>query len=262
LVGSGIVHVVMMGLVLASAVFGHQVVRQAKQRDTVTIIAPSPDSYILRTFKKVVSGGGGGGDHDALPPLKGRVPKFAMEQITPPQIVVRNQKPKLTAEPTVIVPPQVHLAENRMPNFGIPSAASLPAAPPSNGSGSGGGIGSGSGGGLGVGRGAGVGPGAGGGIGGGVFKVGGGISAPHAVSTPDPEYTEEARNAKKQGTCTLWLIVDTTGHPRDIRVVRGLGFGLDTKAMEAVKQWRFDPALKEGKPVNVQISVEVDFRLY
>ena len=45
-------------------------------------------------------------------------------------------------------------------------------------------------------------------------------------------------------------------------MVRGLGFGLDTKAMEAVKQWRFDPALKEGKPVNVQISVEVDFRLY
>jgi hypothetical protein len=205
-VGSGIVHVVLMGLVLASAVFGHQVVRQAKQRDTVTIIAPSPDSYILRTFKKVVSGGGG--DHDGLPPLKGRMLKFAMEQITPPQIVVRNQKPKLTAEPTVIVPPQVHLAENRMPNFGIPSAASMPAAPPSNGSGSGGG--------LGVGRGAGVGPCAGGGIGGGVFKVGGRISAPHAVSTPDPEYTEEARNAKKQGTCTLWLIVDTTGHPRDI----------------------------------------------
>jgi protein TonB len=262
LVGSGIVHVVLLGLVLASAVFGHQVVRQAKQRDIVTIITPFPDSYILRTFKKVVSGGGGGGEHDPLPSLKGRMAKFAMEQITPPQIVVRNQKPKLTAEPTVIVPPQVHLAENRMPNFGIPSATSLPAAPPSNGSGSGGGIGSGSGGGLGVGRGAGVGPGTSGGIGGGVFKVGGGISAPHAVSTPDPEYTEEARNAKTQGTCTLWLIVDTTGHPRDIRVVRGLGFGLDTKAMEAVKQWRFDPALKEGKPVNVQISVEVDFRLY
>src|SRR3984893_15368676 len=72
LVGSGIVHVVLMGLVLASAVFGHQVVRQAKQRDAVTIIAPSPDSYILRTFKKVVSGGGGGGDRDPLAPLKGR----------------------------------------------------------------------------------------------------------------------------------------------------------------------------------------------
>jgi TonB family protein len=89
-----------------------------------------------------------------------------------------------------------------------------------------------------------------------------GISAPQAVSTPDPEYTEEARRAKTQGTCILWLIVDAEGHPRDIRVVRGLGFGLDAKAIEAVKQWRFEPAKKDGKPVNVQISVEVGFRLF
>jgi TonB family protein len=95
-----------------------------------------------------------------------------------------------------------------------------------------------------------------------VYKVGGGISSPQELSTPDPEYTEEARRAKTQGTCTLWLIVDATGHPRDIRVIHGLGFGLDAKAMEAVKQWRFDPALKDGRPVSVQISVEVEFRLY
>ena len=228
----------------------------------MTLVAPSPDSDILRTSTKVVGGGGGGGDHDPLPAPKGKLPKFAMMQITPPQIVLRNMKPKLAVEPTVIVPPQVQLAENHMPSLGIPSATSLPGAPPSNGTGSGGGIGSGSGGGVGTGRGAGVGPGSGGGIGGGVFKVGGGISAPQAVSTPDPEYTEEARRAKTQGTCTLWLIVDAAGHPRDIRVVRGLGFGLDAKAMEAVKQWRFDPALKDGKPVSVQISIEVEFRLY
>ena len=60
----------------------------------------------------------------------------------------------------------------------------------------------------------------------------------------------------------LWLIVDDQGRPRDIRVVRGLGFGLDAKAIEAVKQWRFQPAMKDGHPVNVQISVEVGFRLY
>ena len=106
----------------------------------------------------------------------------------------------------------------------------MPAAPPSNGTGAGGGIGSGSGGGVGVGHGPGIGAGSGGGIGGGVYKVGGGISAPTAVSAPDPQYTEEARRAKKQGTCTLWLIVDSAGHPRDIRVVRGLGFGLDAKS--------------------------------
>ena len=262
LVGSAIFHIVALGLILGTATWGHQVVQQEKQRQLVTLIAPSPDTYTLPMSKKEVGGGGGGGDRDPLPAPKGRLPKPAMQQITPPQIVMRNEKPKLTAEPTVVVPPQVHVAENHMVNLGTPSAAPMPAAPPSNGTGSGGGIGSGSGGGVGVGHGPGVGPGSGGGIGGGVFKVGGGISAPQAISTPDPEYTEEARRAKTQGTCILWLIVDAEGHPRDIRVVRGLGFGLDTKAIEAVKQWRFEPALKDGKPVNVQISVEVGFRLY
>src|SRR5580692_9544820 len=262
LVGSAVVHVVLLALLLAGSILGHKVVARVQQHETVTLIAPSPDSYALPVAKKVVSGGGGGGDHDALPAPKGRLPKLAMEQITPPSIVLRNPHPKLAVAPTVVVPPQVRLAENNMPNLGIPSAASLPAAPPSNGSGSGGGIGSGSGGGVGVGRGAGVGAGSGGGIGGGVFKVGGGISAPQPVSTPDPDYTEEARRAKRQGTCTLWLIVDSAGHPRDIRVVHGLGFGLDAKAMEAVQQWRFDPALKDGKPVSVQISIEVEFKLF
>jgi periplasmic protein TonB len=263
LAGSAIVHVAVLGLILASAAFSHQVVQKAEQRETVTLIAPSPDPYAMPVAKKVVSGGGGGGDHDKLPAIKGKLPKPAMQQITPPQIIVRNEHPKLAVQPTVVIPPQVHLASNHMPNLGSPSApAPLPSAPPSNGTGSGGGIGSGSGGGVGVGHGPGVGAGSGGGIGGGVFKVGGGISAPQAISTPDPEYTEEARNAKTQGTCILWLIVDDQGRPRDIRVVRGLGFGLDAKAVEAVKQWRFQPALKDGHPVNVQISVEVGFRLY
>lgn len=262
LVGSVAIHIVAVGLILAGATFGHQVVQKVQQHETVTLIAPSPDSYALPVAKKVVSGGGGGGDHDRLPAPKGALPKPALQQITPPQIVLHNEHPKLTAEPTVVIPPQVHLAENHMPNLGNPSSALMPSAPPSNGTGSGGGIGSGSGGGVGVGHGPGVGAGSGGGIGGGVYKVGGGISAPQAVSTPDPEYTEEARNAKTQGMCVLWLIVDDHGNPRDIRVVRGLGFGLDAKAIEAVKQWRFQPAMKDGRPVNVQISVEVGFKLY
>jgi TonB family protein len=252
----------LLALLLGGATFGHQAVEAVQPHETVTLIAPSPDSYALPVAKKVISGGGGGGDHDKLPAIKGRLPKPAMQQITPPQIIVRNEHPKLAVEPTVVIPPQVHLASNHMPNLGNPSAAALPSAPPSNGTGSGGGIGSGSGGGVGVGHGPGVGAGSGGGIGGGVFKVGGGISAPQAVSTPDPEYTEEARNAKTQGTCILWLIVDDQGRPRDIRVVRGLGMGLDAKAVEAVKQWKFLPSLRDGRPVNVQISVEVGFKLY
>jgi len=262
LYGSAIVHVVFVGLVLLTATFGHQVVQKVQPHETVTLIAPSLDSYALPVAKKIASGGGGGGDHDKLPAIKGRLPKPAMQQITPPQIIVRNEHPKLAVEPTVVIPPQIHVASNHMPNLGNPSAAAMPSAPPSNGTGSGGGIGSGSGGGVGVGHGPGVGAGSGGGIGGGVFKVGGGISAPQALSTPDPEYTEEARNAKTQGTCILWMIVDDQGHPRDIRVVRGLGMGLDAKAIEAVRQWKFQPALKDGHPVNVQISVEVGFKLY
>lgn len=184
LVGSLIVHIVVVGLVLVGGTYSHQIVPQATQREIVTLIAPSPDSYVLQPHKTIVSGGGGGGgDHDPLPAPKGRLPKVAMEQITPPQIVVRNEKPRLTAEPTVVVPRQVQIADNHIPNLGT-MAAVLPAAPPSNGTGSGGRIGSG--GGVGAGHGAGVGPGSGGGIGGGVFKVGGGISAPQAISTLIP----------------------------------------------------------------------------
>ena len=262
LVGSAVFHVIVVGLIVGFTLFGHQVVQKQQQQETVTLIAPSPDSYALPVAKKVVSGGGGGGDHDRIRAPKGELPKPAVEQITPPQIVLHNEHPKLAVAPTVVVPPQVRLAENHMPNLGVPSNAPLPSAPPSNGIGASGGIGSGSGGGVGVGHGAGVGTGSGGGIGGGVYKVGGGISAPQALSTPDPEYTEEARNAKTEGTCILWLIVDDHGNPRDIRVVRGLGHGLDAKAIEAVKQWKFQPAEKDGHPVNVQISVEVGFRLY
>ena len=259
---SAIIHIGVVGLLVSGAFFGHQVVQRVVKEEHVTLIAPSPETYALPTAKIEVSGGGGGGDHDPIPAPKGHLPKLAMQQITPPAIILRNSHPKLAVEPTVVVPPQIHVAENKMLNLGTQSAVVMPAAPPSNGTGSGGGIGSGSGGGVGVGHGPGVGAGSGGGIGGGVYKVGGGISAPQAISAPDPGYTEEARRAKKQGTCVLWLIVDSTGHPRDIKVVRGLGMGLDEKALEAVHQWRFQPALKDGRPVDVQISVEVEFHLY
>jgi len=258
---SAMIHVAVVGLLLSGIFVTHQVT-QREQRQVVTLIAPSAEDYALPVAKKKIGGGGGGGDGDIIPAPKGHPPKAALQQITPPAIVMRNPQPKLTAQPTVVAPPTVNLAENHMPMLGTTTKTVMPGAPPSNGTGSGGGIGSGSGGGVGLGHGPGVGAGSGGGIGGGVYRVGGGISAPTAISAPDPDYTEEARRAKKQGTCVLWLIVDSTGHPRDIRVVHGLGFGLDAKALEAVKQWKFNPALKDGKPVDVQISVEVEFHLY
>jgi TonB family protein len=103
----------------------------------------------------------------------------------------------------------------------------------------------------------------GGGVGAGaVYRVGGKVSPPRARYAPDPEYSETARRAKLQGIVVLWLVVDKDGNPQQIKVQKKLGQGLDEKAVEAVKQWRFEPARKDGQPVAVMINVEVNFRLY
>lgn len=261
-VSSLILHGAMIALLIWLSIIGKQVVQQKKVQETVSLISPDVSAYLPMSNKKndTIGGGGGGGDRDKFQAPKGKLPKLSMEQITPPAVVVRNDAPKLPVEPTVVIPPTVKLPSVNMPNLGDPM--SKVAGPPSNGTGSGGGIGSGSGGGVGSGEGPGVGPGRGGGIGGGVFRIGGGVSPPRALSTPDPEYSEEARKAKYQGTVVLWLIVDANGRPRDLRVARSLGMGLDQKAMEAVRNWKFEPAMKDGKPVAVQMNVEVSFRLY
>jgi len=95
-----------------------------------------------------------------------------------------------------------------------------------------------------------------------VYKVAGGVRAPRAIYAPDPDYSDAARKANFGGTVVLWLIVGPDGKPRDIKVARALGMGLDEKAIEAVQQWKFDPAIKDGNPVAVQINVEVSFRTY
>src|SRR6202140_3469011 len=92
-----------------------------------------------------------------------------------------------------------------------------------------------------------------------VFRVGGGVSAPKAIYAPDPEFSEKALAANYGGTCVLRLVVGPDGKPRDIRVLQTLGLGLDEKAIEAVKNWRFEPSMKDGKPVDVQVNVEIVF---
>jgi len=84
---------------------------------------------------------------------------------------------------------------------------------------------------------------------------------PRAVFSPSPEYSDEARDAHYEGTCVLWLWVGTDGDPHSVRVARGLGHGLDEKAVDAVKKWKFEPAMMNREPVAVQINVEVSFRL-
>ncbi len=257
--GSTGVHVLIVAVIVAGTLIGRRMVSAAPaQKVTVTLVDPG-DLPDLKPSKTQVGGGGGGGDRDVLQASKGKLPKFSMQQITPPVVVIRNQNPKLAVEPTVVIPPEVKLASNNMPNLGDPMAHAIL---PSNGTGAGGGIGSGSGGGVGSGTGPGFGPGEGGGTGGGIFHVGGGVSPPHTIYAPEPEFSEEARKAKYQGVCTLGLIVGTDGRPSNIRVLSSLGMGLDEKAIEAVRTWKFEPAMKDGHPVRVEIAVEVDFHLY
>jgi periplasmic protein TonB len=257
--GSTGVHVLIAGIIVLGYVIANRVVAATPlPKATVTLVDPG-DLPALKPSKTQVGGGGGGGDRDVLQASKGKLPKFSMTQITPPVVVVRNEAPKLAVEPTIVIPPQVQLASNNMPNLGDPMAGAVL---PSNGTGAGGGIGSGSGGGVGSGHGPGFGPGEGGGTGGGIFHVGGGVSPPRQIYAPEPEFSEEARKAKYQGVCTLGLIVGADGRPSNIRVLSSLGMGLDEKAIEAVKNWKFEPAMKDGHPVRVEIAVEVDFHLY
>jgi periplasmic protein TonB len=202
------------------------------------------------------SGGGGGGDHSPIPATKGTPPKFSNVQLTPPVIVVRNPNPALPVDPTVLGPPVLNLPQSNQ----IGDLMSSNAIIPSNGTGSGGGAGSGFRDGLGSGTGPGVGDGFDSGFGRGHSHAG--VTAPRAIYDPEPEYSEEARKVHFQGVVVLSIVVDPTGHARDVRVARSVGLGLDERAIEAVKKWKFEPGMKDGHPIAVGVNVEVNFRLY
>ncbi len=250
-----------IGLVALAFTVGTNKQVQQAVKNTISLVAPveiAPYMPDLPPAPKTAGGGGGGGDRSPLPASKGKLPRADLKQFTPPTAVIQNENPRLVMEPTIIADPTMPLPNVNMPNYGDPFGQ---IGPPSSGPGSGGGIGSGSGGGVGSGRGPGVGPGSGGGFGGGAFRIGGGVSAPVPIYKVEPEYSEEARKAKYQGTVVLAIVVDETGKVTNIRVVRPLGMGLDEKAIEAVSKWRFRPGYKDGKPVPVMANVEVNFRL-
>jgi len=247
-------------VVLLFALATNKAVQQAVKATAVNLIAPDIEPYNPQKATADRShGGGGGGDRSPLPASKGRLPKLAPRQFTPPVAVYNNLNPKLSVEPTLIIPPDVNLPNVNMAQYGDPLGV---IGPPSNGPGSGGGIGSGSGGGVGSGKGPGYGPGEGGGFGGGVYKAGvGGVTMPTILQKIEPEYSEEARKAKFSGVVVLYCEVTTRGICENIRVLKALGLGLDEKAIEALKKWKFNPGRKDGKPVTVAAQIEVNFRL-
>jgi TonB family protein len=131
----------------------------------------------------------------------------------------------------------------------------------SRGPGTGGGAGSGSGTGLGEGEGPGVGPGSGGGTGGGPYRPGSGISPPRLLREVKPDYTEEARQRGVEGDVLLEIVVRRDGTVGEVKLLEGLGAGLDQRAVQAVRQWRFEPARRQGAPVDVMVEVAVEFKL-
>jgi TonB family protein len=204
------------------------------------------------------SGGGGGGRHAPTPASLGRLPKPSDRQFVPPDPEPpKNIDPTLVVDATIVAP-NLPLPQLNLVTLGDPQ--SIPG-PPSPGPGNGYGIGTGDGHGVGSGDGPGTGEGEGGNFDGGKFRVKGALVNPVLVKQILPEYSEEARKARFQGSVVLATIVREDGSVQIDRVARGVGFGLDEKAIEAVLQWRFEPGRQNGKPVPVMLYVEVNFNL-
>jgi TonB family protein len=218
-------------------------------------------------------GGGGGGRNQPKPPSQGNPPQMSMV----PQIMPPNPEPPKIKNPQLVVPTTTLGDPMLSKNFPGPDGLKdAPPAPPSSGPGSGAGIGTGKGTGAGSGDGAGQGPGQGfnkgggnpnmgGGPGtdgsGGVFPAGPGMR-PVITYKEKAKYTEEARQNKVQGTVSLSVIFTADGRISGIRVVRGLPDGLTEKAIEAAQRIKFQPAMKNGQPVSVRMTLEFNFAVY
>jgi periplasmic protein TonB len=171
-------------------------------------------------------------------------------------LLAKTQEPALLMPPALLTAPEAPMAN--LPQWGDPLASGRLL---SNGPGAGGGMGAGNNGGVGSTDGPGFGPGPNPGPGGGHGTSSAGITAPKVLYQIDPEFSEEARRAKHYGTVILVVDVDTTGHAANVRITKSLGLGLDEKAVEAVLRWRFQPGRKNGKPVIVPATIEVNFHL-
>jgi TonB family protein len=250
---STVMHVIIVALILLLGLLARKTVQVKPE-----VASARPFVPITMPAAQAMGGGGGGGAHDVIQASKGHLPKFEKLQITPPS-VIKVDHPLIPEPPSVQAPP-MNVPDQNLPNIGVMNSPQVKLA--SNGTGGNAGMGSGNGTGLGSGRGAGLGSGSGQGYGGGVYNVGGGVSAPVAIYAPEPDFSDEARRAKYQGVVDLQIVVTPQGRTADIKVVRHLGMGLDQKAIEAVRKYRFRPARFHGHPVAVRMVVEVDFHLF
>ncbi len=233
----------------------------------------APDRKEMRLVFLVAlgpGGGGGGGGHrePAPPPPAERQGAAAVRSPVPvrrpPRVGPRMIPPPVKVEPLPpVVAPVITVAADPRDRAGIPWIATAPPVQEtaSHGPGSGGGAGTGQGTGLGEGEGAGIGRGAGGGTGGGPYRPGSGVTAPAILHEVKPDYTEEGRRRNLEGDVVLEIVVRSDGTVGTIKLLQGLGAGLDQRATEAVRQWRFSPARRYGTPVDVIVEVAMEFKL-
>jgi protein TonB len=230
---------------------------------------PQPLRMVYLAIRGPGGGGGGGGLRmerrapkamvKGTAKISSPVPRQAPSPVEAP--VKRPDPPNLLPSETLplILAPVVSVPSDDRSRAGVMETS--PTAADSRGSGTGGGAGSGSGTGMGAGNGAGIGPGSGGGTGGGPYRPGSGVEPPEIVREVKPTYTELARSRGVTGEVVLDVVVLRDGSVGQVRVVKSLGSGLDERAVEAVRQWRFAPARRLGQPVDVQVEVAVEFRL-
>lgn len=217
-------------------------------------------------------GGGGGGLKMKAPATK--VERKGPERISSP-LPARKLPPPLEPKPKPVEPPPTPLDAKVLPPVMAPVATvaadqndregdlkeTPKEAPPSQGPGAGGGAGTGQGSGLGEGTGSGIGPGEGGGMGGGPYRPGSGVEPPRLLKEVRADYTDEARRANVTGEVLLEIVVRRDGSVGDVKLLERLGSGLDQRAIQAVRQWRFSPARLKGVPVDVIVEVAVEFKL-
>lgn len=265
---SVIVHILLVPVFLSLFIKKTEV-----QPDEVMVFISNAPLYLPSIpGQKESGGGGGGGKKEKPPPQSGRLPETVRPKLIAPD-------PK---EPRPLVPPEDkdELIQKLITPVEIPQNLELPLgdiqAPPSElksaGSGTGGGIGTGKGEGYGSGSGTGGGSGSGGGVGSGSgtgigdgngpFPAGNGVTAPVPIFQPLPEYNEEARRLRIEGNVMLEAVVRRDGRVDTVKIIRGLGHGLDESAVQTITdRWRFRPGTFKGKPVSVRVNIEVIFRL-
>ena len=241
--GSVLTHLAILGVII------YVITRTDVMAPVIQMIDPPNVVWIAKAGPG--GGGGGGGNKMPEPPRKAEIVAPKPKSFEP----LKPEPPKPLPEMSIPAVTSVVELPGAMTSITAPTVAQGP--------GPGGGGGTGTGSGVGPGTGPGIGPGTGGGSGGGIYREGNGVSSPQVIREVKPNYTGEAMRARIQGMVTMEAVVMPDGSVGNVHIIKSLDnvFGLDQEAVATIKKWRFKPGMLQGKPVPVQIVIEMSFTL-